>query len=433
MNIINKLAIKSLRYRKLTIMLSILSIALGVLLLLGVERIRYQIKDSFSSSISNTDLVVGARNGEVSLLLSSIFHIGHTSQNIAYSTFQSVSENPVVEWAIPLSLGDSYKGFTVLGTSDAYFEHYKYGKGYALEASKGHLDIHNTQAVIGAKVVRELNLNLGDTLYITHGSGKENFISHNDEPFIVAGFLKPTGTPLDGVVHISLHAMDEIHQDFYGDDHSAHDPLGISEESMLAIIEDSHSNHEKEGNSPDKLTAFMLGLKDPHEVLSFMRMLNEYKKEPITAIMPAVTLIELWRLVRPMEMALLIISMLVLMVTFAGILTTLMTSLQERHREMAVLRSVGANASQVFRLILAESIGVTGLGIVLGCGLLFALFFVLKPFLATQFGLLFTIEMFRPSEILLLTIIWIGGAITGFWPAYRSYKTSLAEGLIIRV
>lgn len=438
MSVLAKLAIKSLKHRKLSVALSIVSVALGVVLLLGVERIRHQVKESFSNTISGTDLIVGARTSDISLLLSSIFHLGYANQNVSYSTFRTVSHMPEVQWAIPLSLGDSYNGYPVLGTTDAYLNHFRFGNNQQLAASKGILKLDHTEAILGAKVASDLNYSIGDTILVTHGMGEENFISHKEEPFIVTGILKPTGTPLDKVIHVSLFAIDEIHRHFYKEDSFGDDPLAMDNDEIFTahqgtdyLSDGSTDDHIK--NPPKSLTAFILGLKDRRNIPLLQRKLNEFKREPITAILPVVTLTDLWRIVSPVEKALFIISMLVLLVTFAGILTTLMTSLQERRREMAVLRSVGASVSQLFRLMLIETMSITCLGIILGCVILLVLLIIVKPYLALYFGILFTIDWLRPGEWLLLSIIWLGGTFTGLWPAYQSYKTSLADGLNIKI
>src|SRR5215468_8728951 len=132
-----QLALKSLRNRRLTAALTVLSIALAMVLLLGVERIRSEARESFASTISGTDLIVGARSSPVHLLLYSVFRIGNPTNNVRWESFETIAARPEVAWAIPISLGDSHRGFRVLGTTPAYFEHFRYGRGRKLELASG--------------------------------------------------------------------------------------------------------------------------------------------------------------------------------------------------------------------------------------------------------------------------------------------------------
>jgi putative ABC transport system permease protein len=441
---VNNLALKSLRHRKFTLSLSVISIALSVILLLGVERIRNQVHESFSSTISGTDLIVGARTGNISLLLSTVFHLAYANQNISYHTYEEVSANPKVAWTIPLSLGDSHKGYSVLGTTDEYFEHFKYGRKQELKAAEGELCVHDMNAVVGAKVAKELGYKVGDKVVVTHGMGEESFVEHAHDPFVVSGILKPTGTPVDQTIHVSIFAMGTIHDDFYspGGNAKETDPLAaaLAEHNHEAEDEHDHShsaddghNHSETGEAPETLTGFMVGLKNRRDVLSLQRLLNTYKEEPLTAIMPVVTLLELWGVVKPMEKALLVISFLVLIVAFAGMLTTIMTSLNERRREMAILRSVGAKPKHIFRLIVLEAVGVSLSGIVLGVLVLHILLLPLKPIVSARLGIAISIDWFSFSELVMLGVILLGGLLIGIWPAYRSYKNSLADGLMVKV
>jgi putative ABC transport system permease protein len=339
-------------------------------------------------------------------------------------------------------LGDSHKGYSVLGTTDEYFEHFKYGKKQELKAAEGELCVHDMNAVVGAKVAKELGYKVGDKVVVTHGMGEESFVEHAHDPFVVSGILKPTGTPVDQTIHVSIFAMGTIHDDFYSPGGNAEetDPLAaaLAEHNHEAEDEHSHSvddghNHSEVGEASETLTGFMVGLKNRRDVLSLQRLLNTYKEEPLTAIMPVVTLLELWGVVKPMEKALLVISFLVLIVAFAGMLTTIMTSLNERRREMAILRSVGAKPKHIFRLIVLEAVGVSFSGIVLGVLVLHILLLLLKPIVSARLGIAISIDWFSFSELVMLGVILLGGLLIGIWPAYRSYKNSLADGLMVKV
>ncbi|WP_340112706.1 ABC transporter permease [Maribellus mangrovi] len=426
MKFILKLALKSIRYRKATLLLSILSISLSVILLLGVERIRSGIHESFTSTISGTDLVMGARTGNISLLLSTVFHIGYSNQNVSWETYETVSAMPEVSWSIPLSLGDSHKGFPVLGTNAEFFTHFKYGQNQTIQTKSGTPDIEEMNCVLGVKVAKELGYAVGDKVVVTHGMGKEEFVKHDAEKFTISGILNPTGTPVDQTVFVSLFAIDAIHSHFYSNDAATHD--------VFADVLDDHDEHE--GNDHDhaenSITGFFLGLKNPADILSVHRELNNYQVEPLSAIMPVVTLTELWTIVRPIEKVLIVISVLVLIVALGGILATLITSLNDRRREMAILRSAGAKPKHIFGLILIETIGVIISGVIVGIAILQLLAILSKNIVAEKLGLIIPMEWFTTNEFLLLVSILVLGTFVGLIPAYQSYKKSMSDGLTVK-
>ncbi len=368
------LAIKSLLNRKFTVILTIMAIALSVTLMLGVERIRNETRAGFTSTISGTDLIVGARSGSVSLLLYSVFHIGNPNNNVSWESYQHISGLPQVVWSIPISLGDSHRGFPVIATNQDYFEHYRYTKNRTLEFAQGHQFDAPYDVVLGAEVARKLGYQLGDTIVLAHGAGDVSFIEHDDKPFQVTAVLEKTGTPVDQSLHITLQAMNAIHENLVADNHE-HDPF--------------HANNiaGRLGNGP--LTAFLIGFHSPAEALFLQRQVNEYSQEPLTAIMPGVALQELWGLVGTAEKALQVVSVFVVIVGLFGMLTTLLTSLNERRREMAILRSVGARPYHVFSLIVGEAGLVTLTGVLTGMVVLYCLLVAVQPVLATRFGLFF--------------------------------------------
>ncbi len=197
MSAVIKLAWKSLMNRKATAVLTIMTVAISVILLLGVERIRTQAKDSFANTISGTDLIVGGRSGQVNLLLYSVFRIGNATNNIDWKSYQEFSQHRAVDWAIPISLGDSHKGFRVMGTNHSYFEHYKHGSKQLLTFSKGKEFNGLFETVLGSDVAKQLGYQIGSEIIIAHGISDVGFSRHDKLPFKVVGILAPTGTPVD--------------------------------------------------------------------------------------------------------------------------------------------------------------------------------------------------------------------------------------------
>jgi len=413
------LAIKSFRNRKFTTGLTVLSIALSVMLLLGIEKIRQGAEASFTSTISGTDLIVGARSSPVQLLLYSVFHIGNPTNNISGHSYEEISDHPQVEWAIPLSLGDSHRGYRVVGTTAQFYQHYRFAREQQLKLEQGQWFGEGYEAAVGAEVAAALGYTPGDKIIIAHGSGDESFITHKDKPFRVAGILKRTGTPVDRAVYVGLGSIDAIHERFDGDEHD-HDPL---------MAPDDHADETEQGS----LSAILLGLKSRGAALSMQRAINEDDHEPLTAIMPGVVLLEVWQMMGVVEKILMVVSGLVVAVGLFSMLIILMTSLNERRREMAILRSVGARPAHVFVLIMGEAVFLTLLAIGLGFAMVYGLMVLLQPWLESAFGLYVAISWPNTTELMLLMIIALCGFVVGLIPGIRIYRYSLADGMTIRV
>jgi len=175
-----ELAWASLRSRALSVGLTVLVITLSVVLLLGVERVRTQAHEGFASTVSGTDLIVGARSGPVNLLLYSVFHIGDPTNNVSWQSYQELSALPQVKWSVPLSLGDSWRDYRVVGTTGGYFEHYRYGSGHELAFAQGRPFDDLYDAVIGAEVARAQKVGLGDEIVLAHGTGAVTLAGNPD-------------------------------------------------------------------------------------------------------------------------------------------------------------------------------------------------------------------------------------------------------------
>ena len=409
------LAFKSFRNRKFTTILTIVSISLSVTLLLGVERIRKETRTSFANTISGTDLIVGARSGPLPLLLYSVFRIGNATNNISWESYQEIRRNPNINWTIPISLGDSHKGYRVMGTNTDYFEFFRFAGGRRLEIADGRHFEGVFDAVLGAEVAQALNYHIDDPIIIAHGAGEVSFVKHDDKPFKVVGVLKRTGTPVDRTVHVLLEGIEAIHIDWK----DGAPILGYSISSDQVVNMDL---------TPKAITAFFVGLKSRIAVFSVQRFVNEYPREPLLAILPGVALQELWDLIGVAEKALFAVSGFVVVVGLSGMLIALMTSLNERRREMAILRSVGARPLHVFSLIVGESAMLTFLGIITGVGLLYGLLFVSQPLIVTRFGLSIAIGGLSTYELVLMGIVCLVGCLIGMIPGYQIYYRMINWG-----
>lgn len=419
MSITLKLAWKSLLNRKTTALLTILTVAISVILLMGVERIRTQAKSSFANTISGTDLIVGGRSGQVNLLLYSVFRIGNATNNIDWKSFEEFSNHRAVKWAIPISLGDSHRGFRVMGTNHSYFEHYQYGQKQHLSLSKGEEFDNLFDAVIGSEVAKKLGYDIGTEIVIAHGISDVGFSRHENSPFKVVGILAPTGTPVDKTVHVSLEAIEAIHVGWESGANLGNNPT----KDQLAAM-DFH---------PKQITAMLIGMKSKIQTFALQRQINTYQQEPLSAILPGIALHELWGMMSVAEQALLIVSVFVVVAGLMGMLSSLLTSLQERRREMAILRAMGARPRHVFVLLVSEATVLTTIGIICGVGGMYAMLAVAAPIITSNYGINIALYGISSHEWMLLGFVQLAGIIIGFFPALRAYRQSLSDGMTIRI
>ena len=418
--IVLRLALQSLQARWLTALLSVLAIGFSVMLLLGVEKVRTGARQSFADTISGTDLIIGARSGGVQLLLYSVFRIGNATNNVTWKSYQDIASHPDVAWTVPLSLGDSHKGFRVLGTTPDYFDLYRYRGKQQLKLAQGEIFEDLFDAVVGADVASALGYNVGDKIVIGHGLGSVSFLDHADKPFRVAGILEKTGTPVDRTVHVGLGAIEAIHIDWQ---QGAPIPgQSISPEQVRAM-----------DLKPQAITAALVGLKSRLAVFRVQRAINEYPQEPLSAVLPGAALQELWGLVGVAETALAVVSAMVVATAILGMVTMILTTLNERRREMAILRSVGARPATVLGLLATEAGVLTLAGVVLGTVLLYAVLFFARPIVDRLYGLNLDVSAPTSWEMTTLLVIVLAGLIAGLGPAILAYRRSLADGMTVRV
>jgi putative ABC transport system permease protein len=381
--------------------------------------VRQDARDSFAQAVSGTDLVVGARSSPLQLLLYAVFRIGEASNNLGWDSAQALAAHPAVAWTIPLSLGDSHRGFPVLGTTPAYFEHFRYGDKQPLQLAQGQPFVGLFDAVIGAEVAQRLGYRLGEKITLAHGMS-EYAAEHGDKPFSVVGILARTGTPVDRTVHIGLEALEAIHLDWQG---GAPIP-GFAIPPELVT---------KFNLTPKSVTAVLVGLNTRAGVFAMQRYVANYRDEPLMAVLPGVALSQLWEMMAIAERALLAISALVVVVSFAGLVAVVLAGLGERRRELAILRANGARPRDLFTLLALEGGAVTLAGALVGVLLLTLLTFALGPWLEAHYGLLLKLALPSGEELRLLGLVIVVGTLASLLPGYRAYRLSLADGLTPRV
>ena len=420
MNALLTIAARSAWNRRLTLSLVALSIALATGLLLTLERMRADVRDSFSQAVSGTDLIVGARTGPVQLMLYAVFRVGGATNNITMAGAQALAAHRAVAWTVPISLGDSHRGRPVLGTTPEYFTRFLYGDKQPLQLVQGRAFAGTLdglyEAVVGAEVADALGYRLGQKITLSHGSGGVLGSDHADKPFTVVGVLARTGTPVDRTVHVSLQALEAIHLDWAG---------GAPLPGMRIAPEDAR----KFDLQPKQVTAVLVGLKSRAAVFNVQRWVAQYEGEPLLAVLPGVALDELWDIVGVGERALQAMSGLVAIVSLASLVAVVLAGLNERRRELAVLRAVGAGPRHVLGLLTIEAALVTLVGSLVGALVSAVAVWAAGPWLQMRFGITLQAGLPTAMQWALWGAIIAAGMLAGLIPGVRAYRLSLADGL----
>ena len=401
MSALLRLATASLLARRHTTGLMLLALTLSCALLFGVEKLRSELRASAYAAVGSVDLIVGARTAPEQLLLATVFHYGALSTPLPRSVEARLASHPAVRFALPLSLGDSVAGLPVVGTVPAYFFHLGPAPEGPLAFQAGGPFASDEEVVLGAEAARRLGKNLGDPLTLSHGLGAQSFLEHGDHPLQVVGVLAPTGTPLDQRVLVSLEAL-----------HAAHEGM------------DAHREEEEE-----QISALLLGLAPRAAALGLAAQLNRSEEPSLTAALPALTLAGLLRWLGAGEAVLQVLSLFVVVVALAGMLAMMLASLEQRRREMAVLRALGAGFPTLLFLLLAEALILTGAALVLGLGLVHGGLALAAPALQSATGLALQDPGPTPGEGLLALGALALATLAGLLPAWLAARRALTDGL----
>ena len=412
------LAIKSLLARATTVGMTILAIGLSVALFLGVEKVRTGAKASFSDTISGTDLIIGARSGSVQLLLYSVFRIGNATNNLTWSSYQEIAGRPEIAWIVPISLGDSHKQFRVMGTTPEFFSRYKYRSDQSLEFSSGKIMSDLFDTVLGADVATSLKYEVGDPIIVAHGLA--SFTEHKDQPFQVSGILKKTGTPVDRTVIVSLRAIEAIHVDWQGGSQIQGQKTPIDAIRKMEL-------------QPKAVTAALVGIENRLKVFSLQRAINNYPREPLLAVLPGVALQELWQIIGIAEVALIGVSAMVVVTALLGMMAMIFSSLNERRREMAIFRAMGARPLVIFGMLIFEASMIAISGAILGFALAYIGLYFARPIVDSAFGLWLPSAAPTLNEFSLLAAVVAACIIVSLLPAIRAYRLSLSDGMTVQI
>ncbi|MCD6433762.1 MAG: FtsX-like permease family protein, partial [Sulfurimonas sp.] len=358
-----------------------------------------------------------APNGSIDILLNLIFHIDDRLESISYSSFEDIKKFDEISWAVPLSIGGSVKGFNLIGTNSDYFKYYKYSSAKSLEFAKGGNFSGFYDAIIGSEVAKELKLKLGDTIHITHGHAKSGHAHvHANRGFNITAILKPTMTPNDESVFIRLKAKEAIHIEWKSG-HFVDMHISSQDLAKMKIV-------------PEKINGILVGLKNRSAILHMEDKINHFKKENLRAIIPAKALAKLYKLMKNLQDVLVLISSMVFIAAIFGMLSTMFSSLNERRREIAILRSLGASVKDIFLLFAIESFLIVVCGIIVGAIVLNLLIFVGIMLLGISVEISYMPSLYELSMLCIMVAVAL---ISSLIPAIKSYKNSLSDGLMVKM
>lgn len=398
--IIPHIVYKSLRQHLVSTLVSASAIALAGGLLMAVWVMRQESNRAFTSVTGGFDAILGARSSKLQLVLNAIFHLEDSPGNISPADVETIEKNPNVDLALPIAVGDNYKGYRLVGTTSVLFERVEFapGKRYEILAGGKPFASGEKEAVVGSFVARQLNLRVGDTFHPFHGLLYDEKMQHA-ETYVITGIFKPTGTPTDRVIWIPLEGLQRM---------SGHDAKAATE-----------------------VSAVLIKLKQENPMSGFqMDMLYNKRGNKLTFAWPiGAILAKLFDKIAWFDKILAFVSYLVVVVASASILASIYNSMNERRREIAILRALGAQRLTVFGAIVAESAAIAGLGMVISFMVYAVIVLVASSIIRIQTGVVIDplefhwVMLSAPAGIIALA------ALCGIFPAAKAYRTDVASNM----
>lgn len=456
---------KNLRKRLLSTSLTIFSILLGVSLIIAIYVIQAETERSFNQTSVGYDLILTAKGSQLQATLNALYHLETSVGIIPYSLFEAAQRDPRVEKAFPLYVGDSYNGFRVIGTSIDFIDSAEPRRGQNFSINSGSNFERPLEAVLGSDVARRTGLRVGDEIQIRHGlrepiPGAEEHI-HDNAPVTIVGILNPSGTANDRVIFTDLYTTHALHDPmFHIDDHSHDDTGEIDDHDHSESDNHSHDHaddkdtlsHEHSGDLSDhielkELDAILIKMVNPAAALQLSGMINyptpanpilarnlmrdpffRYK-EQIMAVIPAMQIMSLMSIVGNAEVVLRYVAWFVIVVALTGVLIAIYNTMEERKRDLAIMRALGASRRQVFGIIVLESVVICAAGSILGIMFGHILVYFSIPYLANIAGIVINAFVFDIYQFYLVIAVVILGAIAGIVPALKAYNTDPTKNL----
>lgn len=406
---------RSLRRHALSTAVTVVSAALASGLVMAVFSISKQSTLAFSGGRIGFDAVLGARGSQLQLVLNTVYHLETSPGNIPWSLYREVAEDPRVELAVPYAVGDNYLGYRIVGTTTELFTDFEYqeGKRYEIEPPGLVFDPGLREAVIGATVARDLGLGLGDTLNPYHGIRFDEGARH-DEEYKVIGVMEPTNTPADRVIWIPIEGVFRM---------GGHVLRGVDGEEFRAQGAVEIPDEYKE------VSAVMLELKSPQAGFMLSNQINRQGKVATLAWPIAQTMADLMNKLGWVNRILELVAVLVVAVAAGSLLASLYNTMNERRKEFAVMRALGARKGTVFGVIVLEASTIAALGAAGGYLVYGAILGVAAVIVRERTGVVLDASTLHPS-LVWTPIAMVGvGALSGLLPAFKAYSTDVASNL----
>ncbi|MDW8205028.1 MAG: FtsX-like permease family protein [Cytophagales bacterium] len=402
-----------IKSRPLSNALHILILALGIAVIVFLLLASHQVEDKLMRNAKGIDLVVGSKGSPMQLILSAIFHIDYPTGNIGLEDARALVRHPLVKHSIPMALGDSYKGFRIVGTDLRYPQHYQ------AQLAEGNWWKEDMEAVIGSKVAQTSGLKIGDRFAGAHGMGESVGDEHAEHLYIVTGIMKPTGTVLDNLVLTNIGSVWAVHEQ--------HSEADSSTAATLLTNRPDTLNGLPPGKAGRELTAMLIQFRNPMAAIQLPRYVNAQSR--LQAASPAVEVARLFRILGVGVSIAQGFSYLIITVAGLSIFIALYNALKERRYDLAVMRALGASQQTLFALVILEGLLIAGAGSLLGI-FLGHLMAESVHFLADEAEqAAFTGLMFLAKEWLIVATALLIGFLTALIPAIGAYKTDISSVL----
>ncbi|MCK5861315.1 MAG: ABC transporter permease [Candidatus Hydrogenedentes bacterium] len=393
--------------RKVTTLLTILSVALGVGLISAVLTLREETQKRFETEGQAFDIVLGAKGNPLQLVLSTVYFLDAPTGNINISVFNELKDHEDVTAAFPIGMGDSYKGYRIIGTTRDLMD-FTYGDRTPYALAAGHYFEKPYEVVVGANVAQDANLELGDTFVGTHGFVDIASLVHKDHPYTVTGILARSGSPNDRAIFCDIQSVWDVHAHCEGHDHEA-----------------GESCAHQPGN---EITAALIKLASPAIRFEFKQNVNRNYNA-----MAAIPIQEIQKLYEQLlgiaKLVLLAIGYLVVAISSLSILIGLYMAILQRKRDLAIMRALGASRGEIFGAVIIEAFWVTLLGIGAGWLMGALVCMVLNYYLVAQLGFHVPAVQMTPDLIAAYSTVILMGLVAGILPAWQAYRTDVARDL----
>ncbi len=415
-----KLSWKNIITRPLSSSLSVILLASSLMIISLAFLTAEQLEEKFNKNANQIDLVVGAKGSRLQLVLCNVFHMDHPTGNVLMKDVEFLSKHPFVKWAIPVSLGDNYKSYRIVGTDTSFIKDL-----YHVPLEKGHLYCNSLEIVAGSTVAENLNLEIGSTFQGSHGIG-ESLHDHGDFNYKVVGILEATGDVIDQLLLTPLKSVWDVHP-------KEHSKGSFELKEKSTDNHEEHEHHEKHHHKntileeEKEITSVLVNYTSTRGKFTLPGMVNQ--KKSLMAAEPAIEIQQLFELIRPAVQVLIVLGWLLLFISIFSIFITLINSLKDRQVEIAMLRISGASAIQIFSTILLEGFMIAFIGWVFGFVFGHGLMEYLSLFIFSDYHYDFTGWILYDMEIWLFIGMLGIGMISALYPAIRAYRIDIVKTL----